>query len=182
MEKSKYMEEIEFELESICPLLMDKWVDAEQPKTKDGWLKQADMKAYRNKDSELIIPATALKATIKLAANELVGVRKGKSMRQTIMACLFIGSDMSIGKNEYDEIREDIVTRKGTGDKVTRVATYRPMINEWNIKGTIHYVSNGGLTPEFIEQALELAGFKYGLLGYRPEFGRFIIKRFELKT
>ena len=173
-------QKIEFELESISPLLMDKWTgDTEQPKTKEGYLEQAELKAYRNNEGKLIIPSNALKASIRYAANELVGVRKGKAMRQTIRACLIVDHDLSLNKTNFDSIREDIVTRKGTGDKVTRVPTYRPCINEWKTKGIITFIQDGNLTKSFIKQSLEFAGIKYGLLGYRPEFGRFKVTKFK---
>lgn len=175
------MEQIEFELESISPLLMDKWIEAEQPKTKEGYIEQAKEKAYRNSKGNLIIPSNALKACIKLGSNELAGIKKGKAMRQTVRACLFVDNDLDLGTKDYDSIKVDIVTRKGTGDKVTRVPTYRPMINSWKAKGIISFIPDGNITTDFIKQSIELAGFKYGLLGYRPEFGRFILKKFKIK-
>lgn len=173
------MKEIRFELKSICPLKMDRWVDGTQPKTKEGYIKQAKKKAYRDEEGNLCIPARALKAATKLAASELVGVRKGKAMRQTIQAYLVITpTELPLGKKDYDEIVTDIVTRKGTGDKVTRVVTYRPLIKEWGTQGTISLFGDE-LSSSFARQSLDLAGLKYGLLSHRPEFGRFVVTKFE---
>jgi len=170
------MRELEFEIEGVCPLKMDKWVDGKQPKTKEGYLEQAKEKAYRDDGGNLAIPAEAIKAALRFAANELVGIRKGKAVRQTIRACLFLEPDMiSLGKKDYDLIDQSIVTR-GKGDKVTRVPCYRPLIKNWNGKFKIKYIEGSDLTDDFIEQSLELAGLKYGLLSHRPDFGRFLVK------
>ena len=169
---------INFEIESLCPLKMDNFVDEEQPKTDEGYRKQARKKVYANKSGELVIPKQCLKASLRLSANELVGIKKGKNMRQTIRAFLNVADDLRLGRKKPDSIVKDMVTRKGTGDKVTRVPTYRPFIEKWKAKGQIEYVPEGSLTNDFIKQALELAGLKYGVLSHRPEFGRFIIKKF----
>jgi hypothetical protein len=175
------VKEIDFEIEGICDLLMDRWVDGEQPKTKDGYIKNAEKKVYADEEGTLVIPAKCLKASIRDAASELVGIKKGKAMRQIIRAALFVTKDLNLGKKNHDGIREDVVTRAGSGGKVTRVITYRPCVKDWSAKGRISYVREGNLTPEFIKQALELAGFKYGVMSYRPEFGRFVVKKFTAK-
>jgi len=174
------MKQISFELESMCPIKMDNFVSGPQPKTDEGYKKQAEEKTYINDKGNLCIPAAALKATIKIAAGELAGMKKGKNVKQAIRAFLFIKDDLDLGTKKYDCIARDMVTR-GKGDKVTRVTTYRPLIKEWKAKGIIEYIEDGMLEPKFIKQAVELAGIKYGLLSHRPEFGRFSIKKWEAK-
>ena len=175
------MEKIEFELESVCPLKMDKWQDGLQPKTPDEYKKQAEGKIYTDEKGYISIPSTSLKAALKLAASELSDSQKkytGKKMRQSISAQVFIQpANMKIlpETKKHNGIIQDIVTR-GMGDKVTRVTTFRPIINKWKIKGTLNYL---GLSSKFLKEALELAGFKYALLSHRPEFGRFIITKFQ---
>jgi len=170
-----------FRLEGIAPLKMDKWVDFEgkEPKTPDEYKKAAILKAYRTEEGELGIEARAIKACMRFASSRLGKKTDSKKNRQAIQAGVFITPDiLSMGKKDYDEITSDVVTRKGTGDKVTRVISYRPLIKEWGVEGEIALLA---VTPNFAHEALELGGFLYGLLSHRPEFGRFIVKKFEVE-
>ncbi len=168
---------VEFEIEGVAPLKMDRWHGLPDPKTPEGYKKQAIGKVYRNEKKESSIPANAIKACMRYASSELGKKMEGKKNRQMIQAGVFITPIMlSMGKKEYDFITEDVVTRKGTGDKVTRVVSYRPLFEKWKCSGTMNLV---GVPLGFAKQALELGGLKYGLLGHRPEFGRFIVNKFE---
>lgn len=173
------MKEIQFEIKSICPLKMDKWIDGVQPKTSEGYQKQAYEKIYRNEKKEISIPSEAIKAAIRSASSELGKKMESKQRKQLISAYLFITPNfLPIGKKAPDCIDAKIVTRKGTGDKVQRVVSYRPLFKSWTAEGTIN-IANDNLTADFVKQALGLAGEKYGLLSHRPEFGRFVITKFN---
>jgi len=172
------MKKINFKLKSLCPLKMDKYVDGLQPTTNEGYIKQAEEKVYRDLEGRVAIESGAVKACLILAASELAGVKKGKATRQTFMAGLFITpSYLTVlpERTNHDGINKSMVSRT-TGKKVTRVPSYRPVINEWEISGTMSAL---GIDVGFIKQALELAGLKYGLYGHRPEFGRFEVVVFE---
>jgi hypothetical protein len=176
------MKEIKFEIESLCPLKMDKWVDGTQPKTDEQYRKFAEQKAYRNKKGELVIPCDAIKTIIRNASKELVGVKKSKNIERVIRSGLFIkedGEGLSLGKKDHDGIVRDIITRT-EGKKQTRVPTYRPLIREWKTKGTLNLFDDE-LSPDFIKQALSLGGIRYGLLSHRPDFGRFKITKWEVQ-
>ncbi len=168
---------VEFEIEGVAPLKVDRWHGLSDPKTPEGYKKQAIEKIYRNEKKEPSVPANAVKACMRYASSELGKKMDGKKNRQMVQAGIFISPTMlSIGKKNPDYIAEDIVTRKGTGDKVTRVPTFRPLFEKWKCKGVMNLV---GIPAGFAKQALELGGLKYGLLGHRPEFGRFIVKTFK---
>jgi hypothetical protein len=169
----------EVELQSTSPLKMDKWLNDAQPKSEAGYKKLAEKKVYTDTKGNICIPACAIKAAMKFASSEIGKKMEAKKNRQTVQSAIFFDKEMySIGKKKPDMIVEDVVTR-GVGEKVTRVKTFRPLIKEWKIKfKLISY----NVTKDFIEQSLERAGFRFGLLSHRPEFGRFIIKSFkELK-
>lgn len=170
------MEEVEFEIEGIAPLLMDRYHGLPDPKTPEGYKKQAEEKCYRNEKGELSIEAKAVKACMRLASSELGKKMEGKKNRQSIRSGVFFKEQMlSLNRVEHDGIKEDLATR-GNGEKVTRIITYRPMIKEWSVTGNMYIM---GVPKGFIKQALELGGVRYGLLGYRPEFGRFVVNKFE---
>jgi len=168
--------EYEAELESLSPLKMDKWLNEAQPKSEAGYKKQAELKIYINEKKDICIPSNSIKASMRLASSEIGKKMDAKKNRQTMSSVVFFDKDMyPIGKKKPDMIVEDVVTR-GQGDKVTRVKTFRPLIKKWKIK--IKIISYGA-TKDFIEQSLELAGLRFGILSHRPEFGRFIVKSFK---
>jgi len=168
--------EYEAELESLAPLKMDKWLNEPQPKSEAGYKKQAELKVYLDDKGNISIPANSIKASMRLASSEIGKKMEAKKNRQTVSSAVFLEKEMySLGKKKPDMIVEDVVTR-GVGDKVTRVKTFRPLIKSWKIK--IKIISYGA-TKDFIEQSLELAGIRFGILSHRPEFGRFRVKSFK---
>jgi hypothetical protein len=168
---------VSFGLKSMSPMKMDKWIEGTQPKNDEGYRKQAQEKCYKNDKGMIVIPAGAVKAAMKLASSEIGKKMEAKKNRQTIQSAVFIEDDLSTGKKEPDEIVKDIVTRKGQGDKVTRVPTYRPLIKEWKAQGVMHLF---GVPEIFVKECLELAGFRFGLLSHRPEFGRFVVSDWKI--
>ena len=50
---------------------------------------------------------------------------------------------------------------------------------QWKIKVKIVSYNPVSATKDFIEQSLELAGIRFGILSHRPEFGRFTVKSFK---
>lgn len=171
------METIKFEIEGICPMKMDRFTEGKQPKNDEGWKKQAEEKVYRNDKGEIAIPAVAIKSAMRFASSEVGRKMESKKNKQTLASMVFIEPNyLSLNRKDHDGIAEDLVTR-GKGDKVTRVKTYRPIINKWKASGTIN---NFGVPIEFLKECLELAGLRYGLLSHRPEYGRFIVKKFEV--
>lgn len=175
------MTKYKVELEGISGIKFDKWIDGVQPKNEEGYRKQAEQKVYRDEKGNISIPAGAIKATMKLASSEIGKKMEAKKNRQTIQSAVFIEPDMiSMGIKNYDMVAEDIVTRKGQGDKVTRVKTFRPLVKKgWKINFEIN---SFGVPNEFIKECLDLAGLRFGLLSHRPEFGRFQVNKFvELK-
>ena len=171
------MTQYKVEIEGISGIKFDKWIDGMQPKNEDGYRKQAELKVYRDEDGDVCIPASAIKASMKLASSEIGRKMEAKKNRQTIQSAVFLEPEMlSIGKKTYDGIAEDIVTRKGTGDKVTRVKTFRPIVKKgWKVSFELNVF---GVPKEFLRECLDLAGLRFGLLSHRPEFGRFQVNKF----
>lgn len=169
--------EVEFEIQGVSPLKMDKWIEGQQPKNDEGYREQAKEKVYRNGKGIIVIPANSVKACMRLASSEVGKKMEAKRNRQTIQSAVFIENDLSLERKDYDEIVKDIVTRK-IGKQDTRIAVYRPLIKNWKAKGTINLFS---VPIEFVRECLELGGLRYGLLSHRPDFGRFVITKFKVK-
>lgn len=186
-EKAKF-KIINFEINGITPLLMDKYTGKEG-KTPEEWKKLAKDKVYTTDDGYLCIPGKHIKACLREAGNDLAKKQSrysGPDMRQTIKAALSIIPENLIiipkrKKDGINRIKEDLVTR-GTGVNRTRVMTYRPMLDEWSVSGTISVLENIGkiLTDMLLSEAMALGGLKYGLMGYRPEYGKFEVTKFEV--
>jgi len=170
------MAKYKVEIQGISDLKMDNWIDGIQPKSEEGYKKQAELKVYKDDKGNISIPANAIKASMKFASSEIGKKMEAKKNRQTIQSAVFIEPSMiSLGKKTHDGIVRDIVAR-GVGAKLTRVPTYRPLIKGgWKINFEI---SAFGIPKEFLQESLELAGLRFGLLSHRPEFGRFQVNKF----
>lgn len=173
------MSEFVFGIKGIAPLLMDKYaaVEGRPPNTPEEYKRAAKAKCYRTEEGDLGIPQEAIKAAIRDAAYSLGKRTGGRDRKTMIRATVFIQPEvLSIGKKDPDCIDGRMVTR-GKGEKVTRVETFRPLIKEWSCEGKVSILL--GTQPEFVKQCLEKAGLFHGLLSFRPEFGRFIVTKFE---
>jgi len=174
------MTKYKIEIEGISGMKFDRWTDEQQPKNEDGYRKQAELKVYKDSKGFISIPAGAIKGAMRLASSEIGKRMEAKKNRQTIKSAVFVEPDMiSLGTKKHDGIMEDVVTR-GQGDKVTRVKTFRPLIKKgWKVTFEINTF---GVPKEFIQECLDVAGLRFGLLSHRPEFGRFQVNKFlEMK-
>jgi len=171
------MKKVEFKIVGIARILFDRYHGLPDPKTQDGYKKQSIEKLYLNENNEICIPTSSIKAAIRNACSELGKKMDGKKNRQSVKAGVFFEKELlSTGKIKPDGIQEDVVTR-GKGDKVTRVITYRPYLDKWEVSGIMNLFM---IEPKFVNESMQLAGVRYGLCGYRPEYGRFIVKQFEV--
>lgn len=170
------MEQYKCSIEGVAPLKMDAWTDLPQPKNEEGYKNLAEHKVYKDDKGNLAIPANAVKAAMRMASSEIGKKMEAKKNRQTISSGIFIEPNMiSLGQKNHDGIVRDIAVR-GVGQKVTRVPTYRPMVNKWKVEFLINSFE---AHEDFIKESLTLAGTRYGLLSHRPEFGRFVVSDFQ---
>lgn len=157
-------------LRSITPILFDRYTSISDNNDTEAQ-KNAIHKLYLNDDGIISIPANALKACIREASSGIGKKTESKTRRNSIRAGLFFDTEMiPLGPKAPDGIHAEIVTRKGTGGKVTRVVSYRPFLKSWECEiGASLY----GVTTANLKQYVEAAGLLQGLLGHRPEWGRF---------
>jgi len=189
------MKEIEAEIEGICAMKMDRHLFPDEvekePKTQEEYKEQAKMKVYRNKKGQLVIKAEALEASLRHSAYYIAPNNKKTRYKDDVYSAVHIEPRELVltrdnGKKDapikkYDEMAQDYVKREH-GKQTTSVVTYRPLIKEgWKVKFKINYLTLGDLTPKFLEDALTVAGLRFGLLGHRPKFGRFKVNDFGVK-
>ena len=171
------IEKIEFTIKGISPIIFDRW-DSNGPEIKNS--KDAQMyaikKLYLNSKKELCIPAEAIKACMKRAAGELGKKTEAGRNRQSISSGLTFEDELlTTGYKEATGIKEERAVRQ-VGKKVTCVPMFRPFLKEWKVTAKANVFA---MPVQFVKQALDLAGVRFGLLGHRPEFGRFIVTDFK---
>ncbi len=163
-------------LRGMVPILFDRYSGLQDQNDQEAQ-KNAAQKVYRDEKGNVCIPAACLKACIRDASSEVGKKTDSKRRRNGIRAGCFILPDMIPVAKEPDGIHQEIVTRKGTGNKVTRVVSYRPFLKGWKCEVDVTLYD---ITPENFRQYVEVAGLKYGLCGHRPEWGRFEVVSYKV--
>jgi len=168
----------EFALESLSPILFNKYLDEPQPKTPEGFREQGPRKCHRDEGDNICITPDMISGTVREAMGDIAPKGKITVMRRDVMAGLFYKEELfSLGVTEPDAIDARPVIR-GKGAKTTLVICYRPMLKKWLIQGTMNLI---GLQPRLIKEALDWAGLKVGLGSFRPRFGRFRVTKWEVQ-
>lgn len=181
---------IDVELEGKSSLLMNSALSMlEEATMKKNPTKNYDHKeeakkaSYRNKAGNLFIPTRAMKACLINAAS---WYKFGKrSAKQIIAGCTTIEPLEEIeltdkkGKPIVDyeiDLRPVVVQR-------ARIIRARPKISEWYLRFKIIYNSEMIGDANIIQQILEEAGQRIGLLDNRPqkygENGTFVVTKFK---
>ena len=148
------MREIKFELESLCPIMMDKFVDGKQPSSEKEYEKMAIEKVYQDEKGNIAIPSNSIKASMRDASSHLGKKMESKIRRENIRAFVFIEPEfLSLGIKKPDLIDKRMVTRNSGTKNATRVPSYRPLIKKWKVKGTITLMD--GLEAEHVKESLD---------------------------
>lgn len=170
---------IKFQIESACPILFDKPTGNDKLKTSEDYQNDAENKLYRNEKGEICIPFMMLKACIREGTKDLGKKMESAKNRLLIRSSLFSSEELfSLKIKKHDGIDVKNVKRQGSGGKFTMVQSYRPIVNHWTITGEM--IALNAIAPDFIKQALANGGMRYGIGGYRPEYGRFFVNKFEV--
>jgi hypothetical protein len=182
------MYEIKTMVEGIAPILFNRFTEEakeamEQRKTGGTrTVKQSQQEAlgkvYRN-GKGLYCPAANIKKSL------LNGITKGNikegrgSARPYIEATVFIKpQEVVFGKQEPDFIHE--CTGRIPPKTGARVIIRRPGLREgWQLSFSM-IVMDDRRSADQIRKGLEEAGLLIGLCDGRPEFGRFIVKEWEV--
>ena len=138
--------------------------------------KEAERVAYKKKNGELYIPATAIKgALINASSFKKIGKYAAKSI---IAGGVFIlESEIGLGTKKYNIDRRTVVIQRA------RVVKSRPMIENWKVNFELSYNEKVIGDPEIIKSILIDAGTRIGLLDFRPQktgsFGMFEVTKWE---
>lgn len=168
-------------------LLMHSCKEMEEPKAKKNPTKVYDAKvdaekaAYRNKDGFLYIPSRCLKACIINAAS---WYKFGKKSAKPIIAgCSRIEqTEIILLDNKGKPIVEYEIDKRPVVVQQSRIIRARPIIKEWKVKFDLVYDDRMIGDVELLNQILEEAGQRVGLLDNRPakfgENGCFVVSKF----
>lgn len=66
--------------------------------------------------------------------------------------------------------------------KTARIMRTRPRFDQWALDFRITINTGGGISVDNVKSALETAGLQVGMGNYRPKFGRFALRTFELSA
>ena len=146
--------------------------------------KDAEEVAYRNSNGELYIPSRCLKACI-LNASSWYKFGK-KSAKPIIAGCTrilpFSGDEIVLTDLKNKVLKEYKVDTRPVIIQRARIIRARPLIKDWKIKFYIMYNEQMIGNTQIIQQILEEAGQRIGLLDNRPqrygENGTFKLNKF----
>ena len=174
-------------IEGVAPILFHGWTAEAKRKLDEGITggkmsirdKEEEAKGYVHRDGNggVCLPFKCFKACLLEGARMARLKETGRiSIVPYLRATLFSASrEFSFGREDVDYVDMDIVRIKGA-PAIRR----RPALNAgWLIPFTL-VVYDDRRNPDQIKKALESAGLIVGLLDHRPEYGRFMVKEWEV--
>jgi hypothetical protein len=172
-------------IHGVAPYLFHRWsvdgVKAKGDAPKGSKAKKEDdleSYVYRNDEGILCIPAEQFRMSIVLAAKFKQDPRSPrKSAMDLFKAATFPTQEYcSTGKKDWDYIdqRRVMVQRNG----ITR---HRPaLLAGWEVSVQLDVVLPEYVSPQLLNEILQLAGRINGVGDFRPTFGRFQVTGFEV--
>ena len=180
---------VDVTIEGIAPILFHRMTEEEQEsmaqsrtggtRTVAQKRKEALSKVYRNGDG-LFCPGENIKKALLQACTKASLKYGKKALYGYVEALVFIEPhQVSFGKLEPDFVDERVgrIPPRTGG----RVIIYRPGLHEgWVLSFTLA-VMDDRIPEDHLKRALDEAGVLVGLCDHRPEFGRFVVKKWETR-
>jgi len=182
------MKQISIEVEGTAPLLMHSAENMEEQKGTKNPAKNYDPKidaekvVYKNDKGELFVPSRCLKASL-LNASSWYKFGK-KSAKPIIAGCTRIEPYEIILLNKDNKpIKEYVIDKRPVVIQRSRIIRARPRIDKWKLKFELVYDERVvGSSVDIIQNCLEEAGLRIGILDNRPqkygENGTFKVTKF----
>lgn len=134
---------------------------------------------HKTSDGELCIPKPNFKKCL-LDGIGSANLKYGKkSLKPYIQATVFVEDDLRFGVSEPDEI--DIRWGRIPPRTGAMVKLYRAKMKTGRTLSFSLSVFDDTINEEQIRKGLDQAGIYIGLGAWRPEFGRFIVTKWEVK-
>lgn len=174
------------EIEGVVDLLFNAWtkraIDGLIRPNPGGRLSQAQMleeaeqKVHRN-GKRLVIPKANQKKCL-LAGIKLAKLKEGRgSLIPYVEATVFAEKDMELDREKFDYMHEAIGRNENTGQAIWIL---RPAVRApWRGKYSF-FVTDDRRNADTLRRGWEEAGLLNGLGSFRPEYGRFLVKSWEV--
>lgn len=173
---------VEVDLEGVAPIMFNRIVSLKtggRKPTEEQEYEAAKERAYRN-GAGLYLPARNLKRAFRIGAS-MAGLKMGRrSIEPYINAAVFIEpAEITFNKENPDFFHPDWV-RIPPGKKGALVFKVRPCLNlGWKISPRLT-VMDDHIDADNLRIGMENAGLYVGLCDNRPEYGRFIVTKWEV--
>lgn len=175
--------QVEVAVQGVAPLLCHRYdIDVVAGKgaapkgSKDKKTDNVESYVYRLANGECGIPGDMFKASLCASAKFNKDPRSPrKSAYDLFRAGVVVPGIASLGKKTWDylDVRPVVVN-------MARVPRSRPAFNQgWKLVFTIEVLLPEYITPALLNEVVTRAGRICGIGDYRPDFGRFMIERFE---
>lgn len=171
------MYEIKCQIKGVAPLLHDNPWDIIEgisgKKPGESAYKKFDERMLYKENGMCCVPSKHIKGAMKNAARRVKLGRR--SALQDIKASFYVKEKMISLAKKYDFIDVNVFQ---SSDGKTKVKE-RPAFKEgWTLDFTIN-IMDDGIPKEKIKECLTIAGMLFGMGSRRPDFGRFIISKFN---
>ena len=178
------MKEVAFKIESVTPMLMNNINSMFTAKEKparvkhEEWEESPEMfraRMYLEGD-KLAIPSRVIKGLLKEACKgsgiKQPGKRSGYS--DLVQSVLFMPDSLILTQQIKDVAKQQAFVGMNGTKKVLRIW---PKLEDWS--GTLNLIiaDEKQFDPKILQELLEFAGRFVGIGDYRPEFGRFNVKK-----
>jgi hypothetical protein len=169
-------------IEGTAPILFNRpYTEPSSTKTEETRKATAARERVYTGPDGLYIPAWTFKKMLSVDGATRAGLKiKRTGLSKYLLAALFMDGDPLFGVKEADGLNEvwgRVPPRTGAMVKI-----WRPQLNTgWHLSFGFSIVDD--LVEESqVKEALEVAGLKVGLGGWRPEYGRFIVREWDVKA
>jgi hypothetical protein len=166
-------------LKGMAAFLFNRYTEKARPGKlrQEELLEEATRRVYRDDSQALILPAWNIKKCLMDGAYKGEVKHGKKSIVQYLQALVIVDGDGTFNRVDYDglHICQGRIPPR-TGPMVT---LYRPKLDPgWTLSFRL-VVANSMIQPDTMQQIITFAGLLAGLGAWRPEYGRFVLDRFE---
>jgi len=165
----------------ISPLLQHRFDDTQSTTDAKKQGRQYDAQTdaenalYKNEKGEVCQPSSHIENTMIKAATDFQLAGKGKkTYKDLVKGSVFIEPLLIPHK-----IQDWVIDKQNVVIQRSRIVRARPRLDNWELSFTINIIDER-LTPSIAKQILEEAGQSRGIGDFRPRFGRFKVKKFEV--
>lgn len=162
-------------------ILLNRYTEKARPGKlrQEELLEEATRRVYRDPDTQgLVLPGWNIKKCLMDGAR-MGEVKHGKkSIVPYVQALMIIDGDAFFDRVDYDglHICQGRIPPR-TGPMVT---LYRPKLDAgWTLRFRL-IVADSTIHPDTLQQIITFAGLLAGLGAWRPEYGRFVLDRFDV--